>query len=120
MDIELKRVYQFVKEEKPKKCYAVLVDRLWPRGISKEKLQIDEWAKQLAPSNDLRKWFAHQEERWPEFKRRYRKELEPFAGDLEVLKHLSQRQCLVLLYGSRDTQHNQAVVLRELLLDDTV
>lgn len=121
MAIELKRVYEFIKEEKTDKCYAVLVDRLWPRGISKETLQLDEWAKHLAPSNDLRKWYAHQEGRWPEFQRRYREELKPFRGELEQLKHISQRQCLILLYGARDTRHNQAVVLRELLQQvDTV
>jgi len=116
MAIILKRAYHFIHEPKPEGAYAVLVDRVWPRGISKEKLQLDEWAKHLAPSDELRKWFAHQTERWPEFRRRYREELKPFYGELEQLKRLSQRQCLILLYGARDTEHNQAVVLRELLL----
>lgn len=115
MDIILKRAYYFIHEAKPEGAYAVLVDRVWPRGISKEQLQLDEWAKHLAPSDELRKWFAHQAERWPEFRRRYREELKPFRGELEQLKRLSQRQCLILLYGARDTEHNQAVVLREVL-----
>jgi len=119
MGIMLKRVYHFIHEDKPQESYAILVDRVWPRGVSKEKLQFDEWAKHLAPSNELRKWFAHQEERWPEFRRRYREELKPFQAELEQLKKLSKRRCLILLYGSRDTEHNQAVVLRELLQQAT-
>jgi uncharacterized protein YeaO (DUF488 family) len=116
MKIELKQAYQFIKEEKPEEAYAVLVDRLWPRGIRKAELALDEWAKHLAPSDALRRWYAHQPERWPEFRRRYRNELRPFAGELEQLRRLAERQPLILLYGAHDSEHNQAVVLRELLL----
>lgn len=118
MAIEVKRVYQFIKEEKPRDAYAVLVDRLWPRGVSKQQLQIDEWAKDLAPSNELRKWYAHQDAFWPEFRRRYQEELKPLTGELEQLRRIAERQPLILLYGARDTEHNHAVVLCELLQHD--
>lgn len=115
MDIELKRAYQFIKEDKPENAYAVLIDRIWPRGISKQQLRLDEWARHLAPSDDLRQWYAHRIERWPEFKRRYRQELKPLACELEQLQNLAKRQRLILLYSARDPERNQAIVLHELL-----
>jgi uncharacterized protein YeaO (DUF488 family) len=115
MEIALKRAYQFINEEKPEGSYAVLVDRVWPRGISRQGLQLDEWAQHLAPSNELRKWYDHELDKWPEFRRRYQQELVPFHGELEQLRRLAEKQRLILIYGARDTEHNQAVVLREML-----
>lgn len=116
MTIHIERVYEFQKHDKPKDAYVVLIDKLWPRGISKERLELDEWAKQLAPSTELRKWFAHDETKWTEFIRRYEEELKPQNDELQRLKKISQQKQLVLLYGAKDTRHNQAVVLKQLLL----
>lgn len=95
--------------------YRVLVDRLWPRGISKERAALDEWAKDLAPSTDLRRWFGHVPERFAEFSTRYQREL---ADNAELPKYLAdwRRHAVVtLLFGARDTVHNEAVVLRAYL-----
>ncbi|AVR47175.1 DUF488 domain-containing protein [Christiangramia fulva] len=95
--------------------YRLLVDRIWPRGISKEKAQLDEWNKDLAPSDDLRKWFGHQEEKFQEFKERYRKELENCEEELERLREMSKKKRICILYGAKDKEHNQAVVLKDVL-----
>lgn len=97
--------------------YRVLVDRFWPRGRSKEVLKLDEWARELAPSGELIKWYGHVVERWPEFRKRYRAELRTAAARerLDALSQAARGQRLVLVYGARDAEHNQAVVLRELL-----
>ncbi len=117
MAITIERAYEFHKHEKPKGTYVVLVDKLWPRGISKEKLKLDEWARHLAPSTELRKWFAHDDSKWAEFIRRYEAELIPLNDELQRLKEISRQKQLILLYGAKDTQHNQAVALKHLLLD---
>jgi uncharacterized protein YeaO (DUF488 family) len=95
--------------------YRVLVDRLWPRGISKQELHLDEWLKEVAPSTELRRWFNHQPERWNEFRKRYKKELTANAADVEKLLTLAKKQPLTLIYGARDEEHNDAVVLQEVL-----
>lgn len=95
----------------------ILVDRLWPRGISKEKADLAEWMKEIAPSTALREWFGHDPARWPEFQRRYRAELAGHAADLDRLRTLAQAGVVTLVYGARDTVHNDAAVLRDLLLD---
>lgn len=95
--------------------FRILVDRLWPRGIRKEDAQIDLWAKEVAPSNELRKWFHHDAGHWTEFEKRYRAELKA-SGALEaLLPEIRKHKTVTLLYGARDEQHNQAVVLQELL-----
>ncbi|MFW5926814.1 MAG: DUF488 domain-containing protein [Wenzhouxiangella sp.] len=95
----------------------VLVDRVWPRGISKDEAALDHWYRDVAPSTELRKWFGHEPKRWATFKRKYRAELE--ADDkmerLEELAEMARSGPLVLLYGARDEEHNQAVVLCEVL-----
>jgi uncharacterized protein YeaO (DUF488 family) len=91
----------------------VLVDRLWPRGVSKAKLRLDAWEKELAPSDALRKWFGHDPERWSEFKKRYKTELRAKKAELRALK--KSARSLTLVYGARDPEHNQAVVLKEVL-----
>jgi uncharacterized protein YeaO (DUF488 family) len=114
MPVELKRAY-----EKPLAADGprVLVDRLWPRGVKKEKARINHWLKNLAPSDDLRKWF-HQSGNWPVFKKRYFKELSAreASADLETLYSvMNDHNRLTLVYASKDTQHNNAVALKELL-----
>ena len=94
----------------------VLVDRVWPRGISKQKLAADAWVKEVAPSDALRKWFGHDPERWEEFRRRYFKELDDNGEALEALQaELRGARRATLLYGARDEEHNNAVALAEYL-----
>ncbi len=97
----------------------VLVDRVWPRGIRKDDLNPDIWMREIAPSDELRHWFGHRPERWPEFQKRYRRQLtgkarQPLLEDLEALTHKGR---LTLVYGARDEERNQAVVLRQVLLE---
>ncbi len=112
MTIQLKRVY-----EAPSKSDGtrILVDRLWPRGLTKEKAHVDLWLKDVAPSNELRKWFAHDPARWAEFKARYKAELKHNGEQLTLLKQALTRGPATLLYGAKDTEHNEAVVLQQLL-----
>lgn len=110
--IRIRRVYEAPGTEEG---YRVLVDRVWPRGLSKERVAYDSWEKDLAPSSVLRKWFGHDPSRWEEFARRYRRELEPRVERLRALLRTAGSRPLTLLYGARDKDHNQAVVLREVL-----
>ena len=112
MKIPLKRVYEEPAKEDGTR---ILVDRLWPRGLTKEKAHVDLWLKEVAPSNELRKWFAHDPAKWPEFKARYKAELKHLAPQLTLLKQAVARGPATLLYGARDTEHNEAVVLLDLL-----
>lgn len=98
----------------------VLVDRLWPRGVRKTEAAIDEWAKDLAPSAPLRKWFGHEPDKWPEFRRRYAEELGRHGEALERLRTLARNGPITLVYAARDEAHNDAVVLREILLHGRV
>jgi uncharacterized protein YeaO (DUF488 family) len=93
----------------------ILVDRLWPRGVSREKAQVDDWLKDLAPSDELRRWFGHDPARWPEFQARYRAELSSQGPRLDELRALAARGRVTLLYAARDSEHNNAAVLRDLL-----
>ncbi len=95
--------------------YRVLVDRLWPRGVAKAKLKLDDWAKDVAPSTELRQWFGHQVPKWPEFERRYRAELadNPVFDDLVAV--CREHPVVTLVFGARDTEHNEAVVLAQVL-----
>lgn len=110
--IRIRRVYEAPTCEEG---YRVLVDRIWPRGLSKERAAFDSWEKELAPSTELRKWFGHDPSRWKEFSLRYRRELVPHAGELRELLDAAGSHTLTLLYSARDKEHNQAVVLREVL-----
>ncbi len=95
--------------------YRILIDRLWPRGISKDKARIDEWRKELAPSDRLRKWFNHEPEKWDEFRRRYHEELRPKIKEVRDLAQKPSPKTITLLYGARDEEHNNAVALKEFL-----
>lgn len=112
MAIRIKRVYDAPQKADGKR---ILVDRLWPRGLSKERAAVDLWLKDIAPSNELRKWFAHDPAKWPEFEKRYRAELQQNRESLAILKDATQHGPATLLYGARDEQHNEAVVLLKLL-----
>ncbi len=98
--------------------YRVLIDRLWPRGVRREAAHLDEWARELAPSTDLRRWFAHDPDRYEEFGRRYEGELAAHEDKLRELRARAGRGTLTLVYGARDTEHNDAVVLAEILRGD--
>jgi uncharacterized protein YeaO (DUF488 family) len=95
--------------------WRVLVERLWPRGLSRERLSADAWMKEVAPSAALRRWFGHRIERWPEFKRRYKAELDSNTAAWRVLAATGRRRTVTLLYSAHDTLHNSAVVLRDYL-----
>lgn len=112
--IRLKRAYE---DKAPGDGYRVLVDRVWPRGRSKETLGLDLWARDLAPSSELRKWFAHDAKRWEGFQQRYREELEDEQKQAQMRQLLEQAkgQIITLVYGAKDETHNQAVVLRDVL-----
>lgn len=111
--IQLKRAYT---EADKSDGYRVLVDGLWPRGIKKDALHVEEWCRDLAPSGALRRWFGHKLEHWPEFRERYLQELEQHPDAVaELLKH-AQAGTLTLVYGARDEEHNNAIVLRDYLL----
>lgn len=112
--ILLKRVYDPVSQRDGKR---ILVDRLWPRGLEKEKAVIDEWMKDIAPSDELRKWFSHDPAKWQEFKDRYKMELK--GGDkpelMEHLRKITRKGKVTLLFSAKDIVHNNAVALKELL-----
>jgi uncharacterized protein YeaO (DUF488 family) len=112
MALRMKRAYD---APDPSDGYRVLIDRLWPRGVSKEEAQLDEWARELAPSSELRRWFAHDPAKFDEFRRRYRDELGDQDEKLRELRRRARAGTLTLVYGARDTEHNDAVVLAELL-----
>jgi uncharacterized protein YeaO (DUF488 family) len=110
--IELKRVY-----EKPARRdgLRVLVDRLWPRGLSKERAAVNLWLKEAAPSTELRKWFGHDPAKWKQFQARYRKELDGKKDVIKLLKEKSKGQTVTLVYSARDEEHNGALVLKGVL-----
>lgn len=110
--VELKRAYE---PPSPDDGMRVLVDRLWPRGLSKERLAVDLWLKEVAPSDGLRRWYGHEPRRWKSFAAKYRAELAHRTDLLHLLDELRRRGRVTLLYGARDTAGNNAVVLREVL-----
>lgn len=112
--IKLKRVYE---PADPDDGMRILVDRVWPRGIKKADLNVVRWDKEIAPSSDLRKWFGHDPERWPEFEQRYRQELgaPDKQAALDEIAAEARRGTVTLIYGARDTEHNQAVALKHYL-----
>ena len=112
MDLRLKRVYE---PPTPTDGYRVLIDRLWPRGVSKERARLAAWVPEIAPSEELRRWFGHEPRRFEEFKRRYVDELRRQRPRLTELRRRARRGPVTLLYAARDAEHNDAVVLGEVL-----
>jgi uncharacterized protein YeaO (DUF488 family) len=112
MDIRMKRAYEPADDSDG---YRVLIDRLWPRGVSRERAELDEWIKELAPSGELRQWFGHDPARFDEFRRRYADELRSQRPLLTALRRRARLGTLTLVYSARDTEHNDAVVLAEVL-----
>lgn len=112
-NIRLKRAYESPASGDGKR---ILVDRLWPRGVKKATAAIDIWAKDIAPSTGLRRWFGHEADRWDEFRRRYAAELEQRTALINELRSLAQSGPITLVFGARDQTHNNAVVLRKVLL----
>ena len=114
--VVLKRAYDSPSDEDGMR---VLVDRLWPRGVRKVDAAIDHWLKDLAPSTELRKWFGHDPARWNEFRRRYSAELRERRSELDQLRDLARKHRVTLVYAARDETHNEAAVLRDILLGRT-
>jgi uncharacterized protein YeaO (DUF488 family) len=112
VDIRLKRAYEPASAEDG---YRVLVDRLWPRGVSKQQAKLDEWEKELSPSSELREWFGHEPGRFAEFRQRYTDELRANAPRLKELRRRAATGTLTLVYSAHDSEHNDAVVLAEVL-----
>ena len=112
MSIDVKRAY-----DPPARSdgYRVLIDRIWPRGVTKEDLKVDAWLKAVAPSTALRKWFGHDPKKWDEFGRRYARELEPHAAALEQLVERARAGHVTLVFAAKDIEHSNAVALREYL-----
>lgn len=111
--IVIKRIYEKAETEDG---FRILVDRLWPRGISKESAKIDLWLKDIAPSNELRKWFSHERDKWPEFQERYGKELQDKKELVDTIKSLEREKgTITLLFSTKELANNNAVALREYL-----
>jgi len=111
--VRLKRAYEAPSVDDGAR---VLVDRLWPRGVRKTDAAIDHWAKELSPSTELRKWFGHDPARWEEFRQRYVAEIDQHRDELDRLRDLARQGVVTLVYAAHDQEHNDAVVLREILL----
>lgn len=112
MNVRLKRAYE---PAAPSDGYRVLIDRLWPRGVSRERAKLDEWDRKLPPSTELRQWFGHEPSRFEEFRRRYIEELRSERPRLAELRRRARHGTLTLVYSARDNEHNDAVVLAEVL-----
>jgi uncharacterized protein YeaO (DUF488 family) len=112
MDIRLKRAYE---PAAPEDGHRVLIDRLWPRGITRERAELDEWERELPPSTELRQWFGHEPSRFEEFRRRYIEELRGQRPGIARLRRRARVGTLTLVYSARDAKHNDAVVLAEVL-----
>lgn len=113
MEVQLKRAYE---APSPDDGFRVLVDRLWPRGVSKARAHLDLWLKDIAPSTELREWFGHDPAKWDEFRARYHRELDQNHAAVGQLMEQAQRGPVTLVYSAKDREHNDAVVLREYLL----
>lgn len=113
MNIEIKRIYE---EPNDSDGHRILVDKLWPRGVSKSDAKLDKWWKEIAPSTELRKWFDHDPEKWEDFGKSYFQELENKTDEIEnFMQNIDQRKRVTLLYGAKDESHNHALVLKRFL-----
>ena len=115
-NIELKRIYE---EPQTSDGFRILVDKLWPRGVKKDDANIDLWLKEIAPSDSLRKWFNHDAQKWAEFQKRYAKELEDKNHLIDSIKEKAKQQKVTLLFASKETEHNNAVALLNMILHST-
>ena len=111
-ELKLKRVYEAPQKDDGTR---ILVDRLWPRGLTKEKAKVDLWLKEIAPSTGLRKWFGHDPKKWRSFRKRYETELKDHADEIKLLKSKVKEGTVTLIYGAHDREHNEALVLKEFL-----
>jgi uncharacterized protein YeaO (DUF488 family) len=112
--LRLKRAYEPVA---PNDGVRILVDRLWPRGVNKADAALNEWVKDIAPSTKLRQWFGHDPARWPEFQRRYKAELQQHTEELDRIRALAKTHTVTLVYSAHDDEHNDAIVLKDVLLE---
>ena len=112
MNIQLKRIYEAGSKEDG---YRILVDRLWPRGFTKEKAALDLWLKEIAPSNELRKWFGHDPDKWKDFQKKYQQELKQNKEAVDILKDYIQKGNVTLLYAAKDEEHNEAQVIKDFI-----
>ena len=112
MSLQLKRVYD---DPAPDDGRRILVDRVWPRRLSEKAAHVDDWLRELGPSTELRKWFGHDPAKWKQFQVRYQKELREKKDALELLKQKSEEHAVTLVYGARDEEHNEALVLKSVL-----
>jgi uncharacterized protein YeaO (DUF488 family) len=111
-ELKIKRVYETPDQNDGRR---ILVDRLWPRGLTKEKAKISLWLNDIAPSTELRKWFGHDPKKWRGFRERYQTELKDHADQIELVRSHAKKGPVTLLYGARDQEHNEAVVLKQFL-----
>src|SRR4051794_7245157 len=116
MAIRIKRTYE---PASPDDGYRLLIDHIWPRGISRDRAALDGWARELAPSDELRRWYGHMPDRFDEFARRYRRELGVHRDKLAALRELARAGTLTLVFAARDTAHSNATVLADVLLNRT-
>jgi uncharacterized protein YeaO (DUF488 family) len=114
IDVRTKRIYD---PAEPGDGYRFLIDHVWPRGVSRERAKLDEWARELAPRDELRRWFDHVPERFDEFRSRYRDELRQQSERVAELRRRARKGRVTIVYAARDREHNNAVVLAELLRD---
>ena len=110
--IKLKRAYESASKDDGLR---ILVERLWPRGVSKQKAQIDLWLKELAPSSELRQWYGHDPAKWPQFRKRYQAELKGKGDVLDLLRYVADEKTVTFVYAASDEERNSAVALKELL-----
>lgn len=110
--LKIKRIYESASSKDGKRVY---IDRLWPRGMKKEEAKMDEWLKEISPSDALRRWFSHDPAKYQEFKKRYAKELEGKSEVLERIKQEAKKGTVTLLFSAKDTEHNNAAALKEML-----
>jgi uncharacterized protein YeaO (DUF488 family) len=115
MNIKIKRIYD---DAEAADGYRILVDRLWPRGISKENAKLAYWAREISPSNELRKWYQHDADKWEEFKRRYFREIESKPETLELIQHCQDNEIVTFLYSSKELKLNNAAALKEYVLHE--
>jgi uncharacterized protein YeaO (DUF488 family) len=115
MTVRIKRIYEPADD---RDGYRVLIDRLWPRGVRKDQAHVDEWARDLAPSDELRRWFGHDPSRFEAFARRYRAELDAQRDAIEALRDRARRNTVTIVFAARDVAHSNAAVLAEVLSED--